>query len=139
MKPEKELMMSLNYLFPDAMLEGDTSRYNGEIAEKLQKVISAQLESLQIPHVWDSTCFLHLGSEIIPDSIRCSDCDTWVIPEENSHPTSVVSSGWRVEDGRILCDQCWSLFDGDKIPITANHKIQRQSEQGGDGDAEEAV
>ena len=117
-RPSKELMISLNYLFPEALEGEDTKDYSGRIAERLQHVISEELSRLDIRHTWDSTCFLHLGTQIIPDSTRCSDCGTWVIPEENSHPTSVVASGWRVEDGRILCDQCWSLTDGGKIPIS---------------------
>lgn len=117
-RPTRELMISLNYLFPDALESGRLKDYTGLIAENLQRVITGELERLGVAHKWDSTCFLHLGTEIIPDSMRCTECGTWVIPEEKSHPACVVASGWRVEDGRILCDQCWSLFDGEKIPMT---------------------
>ncbi|MEP4079016.1 hypothetical protein [Haloferula sp.] len=117
-RPTKELMISFNYLFPEALRGKDTKDYTDRIAERLQKLITDELKDMEVPHTWDSTCFHHLGTEIIPDSTRCSECGTWVIPEENSHATSVVASGWRVEDGRILCDQCWSLSEGEKIPIT---------------------
>ena len=104
--------------FPDALETENIDKYTGEIADRLQHVIAEELDRIGVRHQRDSTHFLHLGTEIIPDSVRCSECGTWVIPEENSHETSVVSSGWKVQDGRILCDQCWSLFDGDKLPIT---------------------
>lgn len=105
--------MSLNYLFPDALESGETSDYTGRIAEALQKVITDELDRLGIRYNWDSTHFLHLGTNVIPDSTRCSKCGTWVIPKESAHPTSVVASGWKANDGRILCDQCWSIYDGD--------------------------
>jgi hypothetical protein len=116
--PHKELMISFNFLFPDALEEGDIKDYTGRISTNLQKVISEELNRLGVRNTWDSTRFLHLGTEIIADSTRCYECGCWVIPEEHSHRTSVVASGWRVGDGRILCDQCWSLYDGEKLPIT---------------------
>ena len=117
--PAQELMISLNFLFPDALEErGNLNRYTGTIAESLQRVVIEELLRLGVQHQWDSTHFLHLGTAIIPDSARCTECGTWVIPEENSHPACVVSSGWRTHEGRILCDQCWSAFDGEKVPMT---------------------
>ena len=115
--PAKELMVSLNFLLPEALKSEDTQEYTERIAGRLEQVISEELKRLGVCNKWESTCFHHLGTEIVADSTRCSECNTWVIPEEKSHITSVVASGWRVEDGRILCDQCWSLFDGDKMPI----------------------
>ena len=114
-RPPTELMMSLNYLFPAALESGDTDDFTGRIATRLQEVISAELDDLGIAHVWDSTCFLHLGTEIIPDSRRCSKCGTWVIPHESWHRTCVVSCGWPVDDDQILCDQCQSLLEEAEI------------------------
>ncbi|MFC7339712.1 hypothetical protein ACFQY0_21180 [Haloferula chungangensis] len=114
-RPPKELMISFNYLFPEALAGDDTREYTGRIADRIHEVIAEELNRLDIQHRFDSMCFLHLGTEIIPDSTRCSDCGAWVIPSENAHSTSVVASGYTVDDGRILCEQCWSLFDGDKL------------------------
>jgi len=117
-RPARELLISLSFLFPDALKTGDLKRYTGTIADNLQRVMVEELRRLGVQHQWNSTHFLHLGTELIPDSTRCTECGSWVIPEEHSHATCVVSSGWRVHDGRILCDQCWSLFDGERLPLT---------------------
>ena len=114
---KSELLMSLNILFPDALESGKRKDYTGKISEKLQQVISDELDRLKIRHSCDSVCFHYLGTKIVPDSTRCSDCGTWVIPDKHAHITSVVSSGYLVDDDRILCDQCWSLFEGEKKPL----------------------
>lgn len=103
--------MSLNYLFPKALAKGDEDNFTGPIADRLQNVIKEELNRLSIEHQWYSTRFHYLGTKVIPDSTRCSECGSWVIPAENAHRTSVIDSGRRAEGGKILCDQCWALSD----------------------------
>lgn len=106
-KPAQELMISLNILFPDALSSGKAPEYTGEVTERLREVISAELCRLGINHEHEAAHFLYLGTELIPDSFRCSECSIWVILHKGAwRRTSAITSGERIPDRRVVCENC---------------------------------